>query len=172
MEELENIEPTESDLNIQKSRSALLAWDAMEYATQDKTAVALEGESGRISSDDVHNMLMGAGMTPVIGNVADLADAVLYATEGEFGSAALSAASMLPIVGQMVAAKRSLKAAKEAGEETVKFYRGIKEWYPGQMVEGGSFVSSGEKSMRMVKGDRKKVLYTTIDKDIADRNSR
>ena len=102
------------------------AFNAMQYATQDKTSVALQGEPDRISSDDVHNMLMAAGMTPGIGNAADLADAVLYATEGEFGSAALSAASMLPIVGQMVSAKKALKVAKDSGEEMVTLYRGVR----------------------------------------------
>ena len=35
------------------------AFNAMQHATQDKTSVALQGEPDRISSDDVHNMLMG-----------------------------------------------------------------------------------------------------------------
>ena len=38
-----------------------------------------------ITSESIHNALMAAGMTPGLGNIADLADATLYALEGEFG---------------------------------------------------------------------------------------
>ena len=50
-------------------------------------------------SKDIHNALMAAGFAPGLGNVADAADAMLYAFEGEFGSAALSAAAMIPFIG-------------------------------------------------------------------------
>ena len=36
------------------------------------------------STKSIHNALMAAGMTPAYGNVADLADATLYALEGKF----------------------------------------------------------------------------------------
>ena len=58
-------------------------------------------------------MLMAAGFTPGVGNVADLADAILYAVEGEFGEAALSFAAMAPMVGQIFSGKRGVKIAKE-----------------------------------------------------------
>tara|TARA_Y100001963_G_scaffold30270_1_gene41420 strand:- start:1268 stop:2038 length:771 start_codon:yes stop_codon:yes gene_type:complete len=153
MEELENIEPTESDLNIEKSRSDLLAWDAMESATQDKTSVALQGEPDRISSDDVHNMLMAAGMTPVIGAPADLADAVLYAMEGEFGSAALAGVSAIPGTQLLSTAKwwqkaadkakeileyqGFLKKAKDSGETLIPIYKGVSDIAPGQTIKEG-----------------------------------
>ena len=41
---------------------------------------------------------MAAGFTPGMGNIADAADALLYTFEGDFGEAALSAASMIPIL--------------------------------------------------------------------------
>ena len=114
----------------------------MMTAAADKTDVNLEksAEIGK-SSDSIHTALMAAGMTPAYGNIADLADATLYALEGEFGEAALSSAAAIPVIGQMVAGRRALKAAKEAGEETVKLYRGIPDWYPGKMVKEGKFVS-------------------------------
>ena len=80
----------------------------MEYATADKTAVDLLGDKAKVTSKDVHTMLMAAGLTPGVGNVADLADAILYAVEGEFGEAALSSAAMIPIVGQLVSGKRGV----------------------------------------------------------------
>ena len=94
-----------------------------------------------MSREKIHTALMAAGMTPGLGNVADAADALLYTAEGEFGSAGLSAAAMTPIAGQLVSAKRALKAAKKSGEKMVTLYRGVDKWYPGQMVKKGTWVS-------------------------------
>jgi len=91
------------------------------------------------STKGIHNVLMAAGMTPAIGNVADLADAALYALEGELGDAAWSAAAAIPLIGQMVAGRKALKVAKESGEEMVTLYRGIQKWHKGTMVTGGKF---------------------------------
>ena len=110
-------------------------------AAADKTAVDLFPVEFEKSTDSIHNALMAAGMTPAYGNVADLADAALYALEGEFGDAAWSSAAAIPVIGQMVSGRRAVKVAKEAGEEMVTLYRGIPEWYPGKMVKEGKFVS-------------------------------
>ena len=49
----------------------------------------------------------------------------LYLLEGKYGSAGLSAASMIPFLGNWVAGKRALLKAKLAGEEMVTLYRGV-----------------------------------------------
>jgi hypothetical protein len=114
----------------------------MMTSAADKTDVSLEKPAKLDkSTKSIHTALMAAGMTPAYGNIADLTDATLYALEGEFGEAAWSAAAAIPIIGQMVAGKRALKVAKEAGEETVKLYRGVPDWFPGRMVKEGKFVS-------------------------------
>ena len=82
------------------------AFQNMEYATADKTAIDFSGKKSRVTKEDIHNMLTVAGMTPAIGNIADTADALLYALEGEFGSAALSLAAMIPFVGQQSLLKK------------------------------------------------------------------
>jgi hypothetical protein len=41
----------------------------------------------------------------------------------------------------MVSAKKALRVAKEAGEEMVTLYRGIPDWFPGEMVKEGKFIS-------------------------------
>ena len=97
-----------------------------------------------MSREKVHNALLAAGMTPGLGNVADAADALLYAAEGEFGSAGLSAAAMVPMVGQFVNAKRAVKAAKASGEEMVTLYRGVDKWHQGKMVTKGKFTGGFE----------------------------
>ena len=126
-------------------------------AVADKTDVNLEksAEVGK-SSDSIHMALMAAGMTPGIGNVADLTDATLYALEGELGNAAWAAASALPIIGQMVAGKRALKIAKEAGEEIVTVYRAVGK--EGIQASGGKFIGGPK-----MKGE----LYATLDHRVA-----
>ena len=95
------------------------AFAEMQYATADKTAVDLLGDKAKVTSKDVHTMLMAAGLTPGVGNAADLADAILYAVEGEFGEAALSFAAMTPMVGQIFQGKRGVKIAKEILDRAV-----------------------------------------------------
>ena len=87
------------------------AFDLMTTAA-DNTAVDLFAQKQKPSTQDIHDMLLVAGFTPGLGNIADAADAVLYAFEGEFGEAAWSLGAMLPFVGQFVAAKRAAKIVK------------------------------------------------------------
>ena len=95
------------------------AFESMEYATADKTAASLKGDKAKVTSKDVHNMLMTAGLTPAWGNVADLADAILYFAEGEWGQGALSLSAMTPIVGQIVSGKRGIKIADKILDRAV-----------------------------------------------------
>ena len=146
--------------NCMSDRTDDLAFGMMEYVMADKTAVDLLGDKAEVTRDDVHNMLMVAGFTPGLGNIADAVDAVLYAAEGEFGAAGLSAAAMVPFIGQAVSAKKALKIAKESGEEMVTLYRSIDRWYPGEMVKNRKFVGGGEKSQRMTREGIKDYFYT------------
>ena len=145
------------------------AFDMM-TTVADKTAVELfPKDKSEKSTKSVHTALMAAGMTPAYGNIADLADATLYALEGEFGEAAWSSAAAIPVIGQMVSGKRALKAAKEAGEEMITFYRGVDKWFPGKMVKEGKFV--GGKSV-MIWGDRaldQRTIFVSESKDFARR---
>jgi len=117
----------------------------MMTAVSDETDVSIiPTEKKEVSTKNIHHALMAAGMTPAYGNIADVADATLYALEGEFGEAGWSMAAAIPVIGQMVSGKRALKAAKEAGEEMVTLYRGVDKWYPGKMVKEGKFVGGGK----------------------------
>ena len=113
----------------------------LEMATGYKSSKDLPALT-EINKEKIHTALLAAGMTPGLGNIADAADALLYAAEGEFGSAGLAAASMVPIAGQLVSAKRALKAAKKSGEKMVKLYRAVEKWHPGSMVKEGKFVGA------------------------------
>lgn len=74
-------------------------------------------------SDIGHTVLDGVGMVPVVGEVADLANAGWYAVEGKWTDAALSAGSAIPIAGNVATAakwgKRAVNAA-EAGTDVAK----------------------------------------------------
>ena len=141
-----------------------LAFGMMEYVMADKTAVDLLGTKPKVDRDDVHNMLMVAGFTPGLGNIADAVDAVLYAAEGEFGAAGLSAAAMIPFIGQTVSAKKALKVAKESGEEMVTMWRGVEKWHQGEMVKSGKFIGGGD----YVDPRYKESLWTTQHKGMAE----
>jgi len=151
-----------------KKVSSNRAFDMMNTVA-DKSNVDINNmENIDKSTKGIHNALMAAGMTPAYGNVADLADATLYALEGEFGDAAWSAAAAIPIIGQMVAGKKALKVAKKAGDEMVTVYRGVPAWYKGKMVKDGKFIGGG--------GSGKNSFWTTNSKNqakyYADRASR
>ena len=124
------------------------AFDSMlQSAEPDKTIATFFKQEKKDTTKDLHNTLMLAGFAPAYGNIADAADALLYAAEGEFGEAALSGASAIPIIGQFVAGKRALKTAKEAGEEMVTLYRTAEKWYPKKMVRDGKFVGANNKTI-------------------------
>lgn len=78
--------------------------------------------------DVVHGVLDVAGFIPVVGAAADVANAAIYAAEGDWGNAALSMVSAVPGVGDVagaagkvvkVAAKGASKA-KKAGNAVSK----------------------------------------------------
>ena len=96
------------------------------------------------TKDDIHNALATAGLTPVVGNIADAVDTAMYLWEEEYGNAAISAAAILPIIGQLTGGRKVLKAARDSGEEIVTLYRGVPEWTRGQMVKGGKYIGGGQ----------------------------
>lgn len=94
--------------------------------------------------DDVHIALAAAGTAPIIGNIADAVDTAMYLWEGEYGAATISAATMVPVIGQIISGKKVLNAAKESGEKIITLYRGVPEWTRGQMVQSGKYVGGGQ----------------------------
>ena len=132
-----------------------------------------EAQNDNMGREDIHATLMAAGFVPGFGNIADAIDALLYLYEGEYGEAAISAAAMVPFIGQTVSAKKALQAAKESGEKMVTIYRGADKWHKGTMVKDGKFISSGDRSTRFTvdnKGNKtsKKVFYTSVNKNTAE----
>ena len=65
----------------------------------------------------------------IIAPPADALNAAIYAFQGEWGMAGLSAAAILPFVGEL-----------KTGRKMVTLYRGVDTWYPGRMVKNGNFI--------------------------------
>lgn len=91
---------------------------------------------------------------------ADAINSAIYAAQGEWGDAALSAVAVIPILGEI---KKTQKLLKKSGEKMVTLYRAVEKWYPGQMVKEGNFVGGG-KYVEM--GDQR-ALWVTGDLDYA-----
>ena len=90
---------------------------------KDKATSAVSAIGDAVSDmsvmDMVHLGLDVAGMIPVIGEVADGANALLYLAEGDYANAALSAAAMIPIAGMAATgAKLGMKAGGVAAKAT------------------------------------------------------
>jgi RHS repeat-associated protein len=89
------------------------------------SSIELDGHFGW--SDIGHMALDAAGMIPVVGAVADVANGVWYAAEGDYLDAGLSFAGAIPVIGDAALASRyAIKGAKyaiegaEAAEDLIK----------------------------------------------------
>lgn len=80
------------------------------------TFIELDGHLFGMSFSDIgHAVLDVAGMVPVIGEVADVANGIWYAAEGDWVNAGLSFAGAIPLAGNAAtAAKWGLKYGDEA----------------------------------------------------------
>lgn len=68
----------------------------------------------RWGSDVVHGALDVAGLVPGVGEIADLANAAIYATEGDYVNAGISAAAAVPFAGWGAAAVKAGKRIDDA----------------------------------------------------------
>ncbi|MEJ3743812.1 DNRLRE domain-containing protein [Actinomycetes bacterium KLBMP 9797] len=72
---------------------------------------------GHFSLSDIgHAALDVVGLVPGVGEVADLANAAWYAAEGDYGNAALSAASAVPFAGYAASAAKGAKYAAKGAD--------------------------------------------------------
>ncbi|GAA3509743.1 RHS repeat-associated protein [Streptosporangium album] len=65
-------------------------------------------------SDAAHSFLGALGFTPLVGGGADAADGVLNAFEGNYKEAGLSAIAIIPFFGDLIVAKKVLRASVNA----------------------------------------------------------
>ncbi|WP_425641689.1 PAAR domain-containing protein [Marinomonas gallaica] len=101
------------DVFIGEIGSASAAAPASASASQADSPSLMDTVSESVGA---HEMLDAAGMIPVVGIFADLANAVFYAIEGDGLNAGFSLAACLPIFGQAAtAAKYANKAVDAVG---------------------------------------------------------
>ncbi|MEU4446911.1 DNRLRE domain-containing protein [Actinosynnema sp. NPDC050801] len=81
------------------------------------SGIEIDGHLFGMSFSDIgHLALDVVGLVPVVGEVADLANAAWYAAEGDYLNAALSAASAIPFAGYAATgAKLAIKGADAVG---------------------------------------------------------
>jgi RHS repeat-associated protein len=78
------------------------------------TFVELDGHLFGLSLSDIgHAALDVVGLIPVVGEVADVANGIWYAAEGNYADAALSLSSAIPLVGYGATAVKAGKYAKK-----------------------------------------------------------
>jgi len=68
-----------------------------------------EGDAGWGLMDTVHTSLDVLGLIPLVGEVADAANALTYLAEGDHANAALSAAAMIPVAGWAATGGKAVK---------------------------------------------------------------
>ena len=115
--------------------------------------------------DIVHGVLDVAGFIPVVGAVADVANAVIYAAEGDWGNAALSVVSAIPAFGDGIGAvtkggKLLLKGAKLVEDALAKGKKMLSSFGKrmGKAKTGAKklFKNSRKNKENMIKRDAKK----------------
>ena len=74
---------------------------------------------------------------------ADAINSAIYASQGEWGNAAISAAAIIPVLGDI---KKSQNILKKSGEKMITLYRAVPEWFPGKMVQDGKFIGGPGKA--------------------------
>jgi hypothetical protein len=123
----------------------LLSSGANDFASAMKGAAkAVENMS---PSEIGHTVLNGIGMIPGLGAPADAINAGWYAAQGDWGSAALSAATAIPGIGDFVGGARLGATALKLGEDGVKAERLIKDG-----TEAASVAKNAEKGLSAAKG--------------------
>ena len=76
-------------------------------------------EPSSTAVETLHTVLDLLGMAPVIGEIFDVVNALIYAAEGDFVNAGVSATAVIPLVGSFgTGARLAKKAASEVIQET------------------------------------------------------
>ena len=78
-----------------------------------------EKEEVMSTMQKIQMSLDGAGMVPVYGEVADLANAGLYAAQGDWKNAGISLSAMLPFIGSLGTSARIALNATKYGKKIV-----------------------------------------------------
>ncbi|MFG3001542.1 polymorphic toxin-type HINT domain-containing protein [Streptomyces sp. NPDC048340] len=131
--------------------------DGLSWGDDFKKAVK---KVGKAIQKHGHTALDVAGMVPVIGEAADLANGIWYAAEGDWKNAALSVASMVPVAGAAIAGTRvGVKVAKAVSKATTKVTKAspvskVSGWAPRSGPAPGASKAGGGKTSKLSSGGR------------------
>ncbi|WP_164875604.1 RHS repeat-associated core domain-containing protein, partial [Apibacter sp. HY039] len=116
------------------------------------------------TNDIDHQLLDGAGMIPVFGEVFDGINAGMYAWEGDYLNASLSASAMIPFIGWgATGAKMALKSNK-----SIKLYRAVSKAELDDIAKNGVRLLPGgyeDKLFAMSKKDASNFGYLNFGRD-------
>ena len=93
------------------------------YVETDPTKRVYRSRGESDPREVTHSILAAAGLTPVVGIVADIADATLYAREQNFKDMGISLIGAIPILGQFSTAKKLVREAAKSIEAVSTFKR-------------------------------------------------
>ncbi len=110
---------------------------------------------GRWGSAVAHGVLDVVGLIPVVGEVADGANALIYLAEGDTVNAALSAAAMIPGAGMAATGAKYAKKAGTAVEGAIKGGRETAE-HAGKKEAGEAAAERGTKKAQGSGGGKDK----------------
>jgi len=142
-----------------------------DYATEVGQGIASDpmmfakeyGKSLFTDPDTYHSGLAAAGMVPVVGELADLADAALYAAQGDKEGVKASLASTVPLFGMIPAVGRIANTGKNlAGNLAGKKARDVADMMRSQAKDWQNNPEGLEKISRASKDPFNRILMTTI----------
>ncbi|NVK66846.1 MAG: ParB N-terminal domain-containing protein [Flavobacteriales bacterium] len=118
----------------------LFSWNTHRLKTTAQKAADIMNKNPNMSSteailranlDDIHVALDVAGAVPVVGEIFDGINALIYTFEGDHVNAGISAAAMIPIIGE---GSKISKYVIKYGDEVVSGLKSADELYTGGRV--------------------------------------
>ena len=110
--------PTANTTGVITPKTSVAAAGASSNPSGGAETEAEQGWWKSWGSGVLHGVLDVAGLVPGIGEVADLANAAIYAAEGDYVNAAISAAAAVPFAGWAATGAKAAKRVDDAVDAT------------------------------------------------------
>jgi len=111
------------NMQIDRRTALKLAGENATSAQVNELYNKIHYSGGPTTIEDLHTALDVAGFVPIVGEVADGINAIIYVVEGDWSNAAMSAVSIVPIVGDAIGkgSKYTIKTVEILKEGSRKF---------------------------------------------------
>jgi RHS repeat-associated protein len=104
------------------------------YVYANGNPVVFIDPSGLTGMDDLHLALDGLGLVPAYGEIADVVNAAIYAVEGNWGDAGLSATAAIPLVGWASTAGKGIKHGSKLRKGVCRAATEMHHGTPGEVL--------------------------------------